>query len=200
MNVETGSPVVRGSRRLPADPTLRRLLDNCVIIDCETTGLDPLTDRIIEIGAVRVRAGRPVAVFHRLVDPARKVPAVTTLTGISDATLRAARPSHEAIEDLLGFSAHSPLVGHNVSFDLAFLHAAMDPGSAALWSPESVCTARTAREVIPRHTVGRYRLATLSSVLGLAHSPRHRSLDDAFTTLDLLRYLAGAPRPAEVPR
>lgn len=171
---------------------LRRTLTNCVVIDCETTGLDPAEDVLIEIAALRVRNGCAVAVFHRMVSPSRPVPAVVTgLTGISEDDLQSGEDRAEAVRDLTGFLQDVPLVGHNIAFDLGFLRAAcshlvFDP-------PETLCTADTARRLVPRSRVGRYRLSTLSQVFELAHRPTHRAVHDVRATLDLLRMLSVIP-------
>jgi len=202
---------------------LQRGLQDCVIIDCETTGLDPVADHIIEIAALRVTKGIPIALFHRLVDPQRAIPAeISSLTGIDEGVLANAVPLESVLLDLAQFlhdsrtnngegEAARPLtvVGHNVMFDIGFLTAPVTASATAsatesddessvspvssileLAPSDSVCTAQSARALIPRSQVGRYRLATLAQVLDLPHQPRHRSVDDVMTTLDLLRHLA----------
>lgn len=172
---------------------VRQCLRESVIVDCETTGLNPATDRIIEIAALRVRSGRPVAVFHRLVDPEQPLPRfITSLTGITDGDLTGAAPLSEVLEDLARFTAHDTVVGHNVRFDLSFIAAGARgaAGRSDAGRPDGLlCTAETARILIPRDRVGRYRLATLADVLELDHRPRHRTVDDVLATLDLLLYL-----------
>lgn len=197
-------------RTAPADDpralhrTLTAALHRCVIVDCETTGLDPRSDSIIEVAALRVRDGRPVALFHRLVDPHRPVPApVTALTGLRREDLAGAPADHEMMADLLPFLRNDTVVGHHVAFDIGFLDAVSPagehPGGAGYGGPagwdgartatDSLCTAESARQLIPRSRVQRYRLHRLSEALGLEHRPDHRTIEDVLTTLDLLRAL-----------
>ncbi|WP_297003918.1 PolC-type DNA polymerase III [uncultured Corynebacterium sp.] len=170
---------------------LLRALRDCVIVDCETTGLDPAVDRIIEVAALRIRVGRPVAVFHRLVDPGRPLPGIiVSLTGLTDARVRGAPPVEEILGDLSEFLAGHTVVGHNVDFDLAFINAEISGAHRAARSVSpTVCTAESARALIPRSRVGRYSLTTLAEVLALDHRPVHRSVSDVLATLDLLHHL-----------
>ena len=97
-----------------------------VVVDTETTGLDPLTDRVIDIGAVRLDADLDVVDrFTTLVDPGVPVPLfVTRLTGISDADLAGAPGAAEALAGLREFAGDAVLVGHNAAFDREHLAAA----------------------------------------------------------------------------
>ncbi len=94
-----------------------------VAIDIETTGLEPLHDRVTEIGAVRITAaGEIVSEFETLVNPGRPIPPfVQSLTGITDELVRDAPTVTEAGARLLQFAGSDVLIGHNVGFDLAFL-------------------------------------------------------------------------------
>ena len=61
---------------------------NCVVVDLETTGLDPKTDKIIEIGALKIRNGEITDSFSRLVNPGRKLEErIVEITGITDKEL-----------------------------------------------------------------------------------------------------------------
>lgn len=173
--------------------SLRRSLHDCVVVDCETTGLDPDSDRIIEIAALRVREGRPVALFHRLVDPGLPLPGIiTSLTGLTDRQVRQAPPVDDILGDLSAFLSHDTVVGHNVGFDLAFIDAEITTShSAPRAASSSLCTAETARSLVPRSRVGRYRLSTLAEAFDLDHRPSHRTVSDVLATLDLLHYLFG---------
>jgi len=97
-----------------------------IAVDLETTGFDPDADRIIEIGAVRVRLTldgvEPGERFSTFVDPGRDVgPAITRLTGIQDRDLVGAPSAAEAVARFTTFAGAATFVGHNVDFDLAFL-------------------------------------------------------------------------------
>lgn len=97
-----------------------------IILDTETTGLDPLQgDRVIEVAAVEIVNLLPTgATFHRLVDPGRDIPAeATRIHGFTNADL-AGKPAFSAIaQDLLDFLGDAPIVAHNAPFDFGFLDA-----------------------------------------------------------------------------
>ena len=91
-------------------------------IDVETTGLRPLQHRIIEIAAIRYRAGAEAERFEMLLQPDRSVPSVITrLTGIRDVDLEDAAHFRDIADPLLDFLGDDLLVGHNVGFDLSFI-------------------------------------------------------------------------------
>lgn len=97
-----------------------------VVLDTETTGLDPAAgDRIIEIAAIEivnlVPTGRQ---FHRLIDPERDIPPEATRVHGFTAEMLAGKPRFaEIIPDLLAFLREDPIIAHNAPFDFAFLDA-----------------------------------------------------------------------------
>jgi DNA polymerase-3 subunit epsilon len=97
-----------------------------IILDTETTGLDPLQgDRIIEVAAVELVNLLPSgAVFHRLVDPGRDIPAeATRIHGFTNADLAGKPPFGDILPDLLAFLGDAPIIAHNAAFDFGFLDA-----------------------------------------------------------------------------
>ncbi|HIW92808.1 MAG TPA: 3'-5' exonuclease [Candidatus Corynebacterium avicola] len=174
--------------------SLTDALRDCVILDCETTGLDPENDRIIEVAAVHLVDGEIEESIHSLVDPGRPLPRVITeLTGVTDHDLAGQPSAPSVLGDLVRLTAGRILVGHNVSFDIAFVDGELDrEGQTGLEVVSTLCTAESARELIPREQVGRYRLDRLADVLELRHSPVHRAHEDVLATADLLRWLQSA--------
>lgn len=180
--------------------------DMCIVIDVETTGLDPRNERIIEIGAAAVRAGQITHTYHRLVNPGREIPCVVEeLTGIRTTDVERAGNVGTALEELDAFvrevqpsdGREMHFVGHNVGFDLSFLKAEADrspEGNVRLLSSyieecPTVCTAEFSRMLITREDVGRYRLANVAEHLQTPHNPSHRALDDVYTTYEVLQGL-----------
>lgn len=182
------------AQSLSLSQSLSAALRDCVILDCETTGLDPDNDRIIEVAAVHLVDGDIVESVHSLVDPGIPLPQVITgLTGMTDADLSGQPPVSAVLDDLVTLTRDRTLVGHNVSFDMAFINGELRrEGRASLEADSTLCTAESARELIPREKVGRYRLDRLAAVLGLAHSPVHRAQEDVLATVDLLQWLQRA--------
>jgi DNA polymerase-3 subunit epsilon len=184
---------------LPA--ALHDAVADCVVIDCETTGLHPADDRIIEVAAVAVRYGRVVDAFHSRVNPGQPLPQIITeLTGLRDDDLATAPAAADILVPLSDFLDGHTVVGHNIAFDLSFLASESARTRAVTFrTPPHLCTADSARTLIPRSEVGRYRLTTLADRLDLPHRPSHRAAGDVLATLDLLNHLDGlahhTPRP-----
>lgn len=101
------------------------MLQDYVVLDLETTGLSPKTDRIIEIGAARVRQGKIEQVYTTFVNPGRELTGHTKeLTGIKDEDLANAPFIEDIIEDFLGFAGEDCLLGHKILFDYSFVKKA----------------------------------------------------------------------------
>jgi len=173
-----------------------------IAVDLETTGFDPDLDRIVEIGAVRVRLG-PDGVqtgerFSLLVDPGRPVgAAITRLTGIRDADLAGAPRIDVAIAAFLRFARSTGpdacFLGHNIGFDLGFLErVGLPPGA------DRLDTADLASIVLPM--APSYALQRLAADAAIDPGSAHRALDDALTCAAVLGTLAAAARtlPADV--
>jgi DNA polymerase III subunit epsilon len=160
-----------------------------VVLDLETTGLSPGRDRITEIGAVRVRGGEVLGELRTFVHPGRPIPpAVTAVTGITDAMVRDAPTMAAVLPTVLDFLGDAVLVAHNAGFDLGFLRAAAAQHGLAPPDPVVVDTARLARRLL-RDEVRDCRLATLAAHLRARTRPEHRALADARATVDVLHGL-----------
>jgi DNA polymerase-3 subunit epsilon len=100
-----------------------------IVLDTETTGLDPLRgDRLVEIGCVEIFNRMPTGQsFHRYFNPERSMPAeALAVHGLSDAFLADKPFFHELVDEFLAFIGDSPLVIHNASFDIGFINAELD--------------------------------------------------------------------------
>ena len=100
-----------------------------IVLDTETTGLDPLRgDRLVEIGCVEMFNRMPTGqTFHRHINPEREMPAEAfAVHGLSTEFLRAKPLFGEVVDDFLEFIADAPLVIHNASFDVSFINAELD--------------------------------------------------------------------------
>ena len=96
-----------------------------IVLDTETTGLDPSNHRIIEICCLELDNHLPTGkFFHKLVHPERDIPEESTrIHGLTLEKLADAPRFDEIVEELLAFIADSPLVIHNAEFDVKFLNA-----------------------------------------------------------------------------
>ncbi len=96
--------------------------DTYVVFDIETTGFSAISDKIIEIGAVKVEEGRIVERFSTFVNPKRPIPfRITNLTGITDEMVLDAPSIEEALPAFLEFTEGAVLVAHNAGFDMRFI-------------------------------------------------------------------------------
>ena len=161
-----------------------------VVIDLETTGGSPLDCAITEVGAVKLRGGECLGTFGTLVNPGVAIPAeITYLTGITQAMLVPAPPIESVLPSLLEFiGSDAVIVGHNVRFDLAFLHQAMRRTDRGRLPHPVVDTCLLARRLV-RDEVPNCKLATLSTHFRVGHQPTHRALDDALATGEVLHCL-----------
>jgi DNA polymerase-3 subunit epsilon len=100
--------------------------DDFIVIDVETTGLDPNKDEIIEIALVRYLNGEKIDSFTTLIKPYQKIPyQATVINGITNAMVKKSPTSDMVIDDILSRIHDAKyVVGYNVEFDLKFLNAA----------------------------------------------------------------------------
>lgn len=154
-----------------------------VALDLETTGLDSARDAIIEIGAVKFKGERVEAEFSTLINPGRKLPSfITRLTGISDAMLAAQPRINDVLPKLIAFVGDTPVLGHNVQFDLGFVRA-----KGALKYNDALDTYDLASVLLP--SAGRYNLGSLAKALGITLPATHRALDDCRVTVAVYHVL-----------
>lgn len=159
------------------------------IVDLESTGGSPTTDRITEIGAVKVRGGECLGTFQTMVNPGQAIPPlVTVLTGITDSMVVTAPRVEAVLPSLLEFMGGAVIVGHNVGFDVGFLNAALAHAGRPPLPRTIIDTCALARRLV-RDEVPNCKLGTLAERFRLDHRPTHRALDDALATADLLHLL-----------
>ncbi len=144
-----------------------------VALDLETTGLQAERDAIVEIGAVKFRGDDVLDSWSSLVNPNRPLPhKIERLTGISQSQVERAPSLHTVLPALMRFIGESPLVGHNIKFDLSFLQRA---GITA--PPPALDTFELACILMPY--ASRFSLGKLMDELGIEFPTRHRAVEDA---------------------
>lgn len=177
-------PAVAGRFDIPLDGEL-------IVFDLETTGLSAATERIIEIGAVKLKNGEAVEEFSSFVDPRQRLPlAITQLTGITDEMLEGAPSEAEAIERFYEFCGGDAavLIAHNAKFDTSFLKAAARRCEKEYHFTEidTLVMARSLFKELKSHKLG-----LLAKHLELEDFNAHRACDDARVLAQIfLRMLA----------
>lgn len=159
-----------------------------ICLDLETSGLHPKYDKIIEIGAVKVRDGHVTDRFGMLVNPGRKLSGATTdITGIRDGDLETAADISQVFPAFLAFSQELPLLGHSILFDYSFLKkAAVNLGFP--FERKGIDTLKLARKFLPE--LESRKLEFLCSHFRIPHTP-HRASEDAEATQLLYEKLCG---------
>ncbi len=159
------------------------------VLDLETTGGSPTDCLITEVGAVKVRGGEVLGTFGTLVNPGCAIPPqITLITGITDRLVAPAPSIDRVLPSFLEFIGGSVIVGHNLRFDLAFLHHALRRWGGPMLGNQHLDTLALARRLLAGE-MPNFKLGELARRLRLSHQPNHRALDDAWATTDLLHYL-----------
>ena len=158
-----------------------------VVFDIETTGLAPIDDAIIEIGAVLIKDGHELARFETFVNPGRAIPSkITAITGITDADVQNAPPQSDAVKSFLDFAGGRPLVAHNASFDIGFIYESCNKHDIP-FIPYYIDTLAIARILLPK--LKNHKLDTLAKRLGYTDFEHHRAAGDAAATAHIFSTL-----------
>lgn len=149
-----------------------------VAVDTETTGLDSKRDSIIELGVVRVINGEIGDCFSLLVNPQREIPPfVSRLTGITTSMVSTAPPIDKALPEFLEFVGDSPIVGHNLPFDLSFINCNGEKLGLHAIGEESFDTAFLSRLLFPN--LKNRGLRSMTKLFNLKTRQYHRAEADA---------------------
>jgi len=172
---------------------------DAVVMDTETTGLDPAKARVIEIGAVRIVAGRidEKASLRLLVRPDIAIPPVATaIHGIDDARVAAAPSFAEVWPQFQEFVGGRAIIGHSIGFDLAVLRRECERAGIEFHRPRTLDTRLLAQVAEP--ALAGYALESLSAWLGVEIEGRHSALGDAITTARIFRALVPKLRDGNI--
>ena len=157
--------------------------DTYVVFDIETTGFSPETNKIIEIGAVKVENGSIVDRFSSFVNPEVPIPfRIEELTHISDDMVMDAPLIDAVLPQFLEFCADSVMVAHNADFDMSFIKKnATNLGLE--FNPTYIDTVALARFLLPN--LNRFKLDTVAKAVGVSLDNHHRAVDDAACTAEI---------------
>ena len=169
------------------DDSHSRLLKDLdfVVVDVEATGAKTPPNRLIELGAYRIRGGRIVDKFLSLVNPEIPIPRfVASLTGISNDMVKNAPVFAEVAPQWLDFVSDSVLVAHNAPFDTSFLNHEISRVYAnhRMVNPH-LCTVRLSRRAFP--DLSNHRLETIAQHFSIPIASRHRAGSDALATAEI---------------
>lgn len=150
-----------------------------VSLDLETTGLNPESEEIIEIAAVKFEGQQVIDTFHSLVNPARPLPyRIQVLCGISQPDVDGAPGLSAVAPELVSFLGPHRIVGHNIAFDIGFLSEKGIKLSNPVYD-----TYELASLLLPQ--LSDYSLSHVAQHLGHPYSPQHRALPDATAAKDV---------------
>lgn len=176
---------------LQGDDVESRLLEDLdfVVVDLEATGAKNPPNRVIELGAYRIRQGRIVDNFLTLVNPEIPIPRfVVALTGITNEMVKTAPVFAEVAPQWLDFVSDAVLIAHNSPFDTSFLNHEISrvyPGHRMINT--HLCTVKLSRRVVPGLT--NYRLDTVAEHFSIPVFRRHRAGSDARATAEVFLHL-----------
>lgn len=157
---------------------LNQYIEDYVVFDLETTGVDTQEDSIIEISAVKVKHHVIIEEFNQLINPGTHIPAgATKINGITDEMVKEAPFLSEVLPDFLSFIGKEVLVGHNIqSFDLLFLYRTAGELMGVSLPNDYIDTLFMARERLPQ--LYRHRLTDISAHFNISTEGAHRALND----------------------
>jgi DNA polymerase-3 subunit alpha (Gram-positive type) len=157
------------------------------VLDLETTGFSPVTEKITEIGVMKFQDGKVIDSFSCFVNPEKPIPAkVVEVTNITDDMVKDAETIEKIFPRLLEFIKDSVLVAHNAAFDMNFLkHNAKVLGYDFDFTYLDTLT--LAQEVFPEFKS--YKLGRVAKNLGIKVEVAHRALDDVDTTVKVLKIM-----------
>lgn len=165
-----------------------------VILDLETSGIDPKKNDIIEVAMIRYENGKEVARYDDLIKIDYELPEIITIiTGITDADLKEKGKDRTAVfAEVQKVIKGAYIVGHNINFDVSFLREK----GIDLDVPGYIDTIPIAQILMPDHAS--YSLESLTDDLNISHENSHRAMADVEATLDLFKHLW--QKGNEVPR
>ena len=172
--------LVDDTRQIVINSMGQNFNDTFVVFDLETTGFSAEVDRIIEIGAVKIKNGEIVDNFSKFVNPKIPIPfRIEKLTGINDSMVMEAEPIEKILPEFLEFCGDAVMVAHNAGFDTSFIINNAER-LGIKYDPTIMDTVLLAQFVIPN--LHNYKLDTLCKHLAVSLENHHRAVDDAQAT------------------
>ena len=155
-----------------------------VAIDLETTGLDPFSDKIIEISAVKFIDGKQQEVFSYLLDPGKLIPPfVEDLTGINNQMVKGKPEFSDIMNDFLDFIDEAPIVGHNVKFDIDFIK--FHSNSLIDFSKNKIYDTYLLSKIV-LFSNSEFNLESITEYYGFSIGKSHRATEDSINSGKIL--------------
>lgn len=157
------------------------------VLDLETTGFSFRTEKITEVGIMKVKDGEVIDEFSCFVNPEKPIPQrVVEVTNITDDMVKDAETIDKVMPKILEFVGDSVLVAHNADFDIGFLkYNAQNLGLKL--ENTYLDTLRLAKDLFPDYK--KYKLGKIAENLGIKVEVAHRALDDVDTTVKVLNVM-----------
>jgi DNA polymerase-3 subunit alpha (Gram-positive type) len=180
--VDDGEPIINNHFSSDLDQT------EFIVFDLETTGLNPSQHEIIEIGAVKFKAGEKIDEFKSFINPGVRIPAkITEITGINNRMVKDAPGLKKVIDQFVDFAGAGVLVAHNADFDYGFIRTALENLEMEKDDYTVLDTLGLSRAVVKDSK--NHKLNTLAKYFGVDLENHHRALDDAAATAEVLANL-----------
>lgn len=167
-----------------------------VVVDVETTGLDPLEHRVVQLALVRVNNGMVTEIFESIFNPEGPV-GKTEIHGITQKQVDIAPLFNEKIDEITEFIKNRTLVAHNARFDLAFMRSEFERAGLILPWFEPLCTLKASEYYLPG--LPRRKLVDCCEAIGVQIENAHTATGDAIATAKLCHYYL-MPEKKPLPR
>ena len=153
-------------------------LNNFISLDLETTGLNPLEDKIIEISAIKFSNGKPIDTFTKLINPKQKISSTSIkITGITDDMVKNEPEFKDVENDFIDFIDKYPIVGQNILFDLSFLEKNMKNYNSIFYD-RMICDTYYLSKIF-FYSNNYFSLTSLCKKLKISVDNAHRAESDA---------------------
>lgn len=163
------------------------MLNSYIALDLETTGLNPKYARILEVGAVKIKDGKIIDTYDKIVNAKTYLSnQIVSLTGITQEMMEGGEEIEKVIADLLDFCKDEVILGHNISFDYSFVKKAAT-NQKMTFEKEAIDTLKLARRFLPE--LEKRSLEYLCEYYKIKQEKKHRAYHDALSASELYQVL-----------
>lgn len=159
------------------------MLNSYIALDLETTGLNPKFARILEVGAVKIKDGKVIETYDKIVNAKTYLSEqIISLTGITQEMMEEGEGIESVLVELLDFCGDDVLLGHNIPFDYSFIKKAA-VNQKLTFEKEAIDTLKLARKFLPE--LEKRSLEHLCKYYQIEQVEKHRAYFDALAASDL---------------